>query len=463
MPKAKSPIVPYQISSERITETYLSFFTQRDHQRIAGAPLAIPETTTSFIIAGMQPLLPYFRGARVPPAPRLTGWQRCLRTDDVELVGSNIGKMSTFHMLGNWSIGDYGRRDAISLADDLLAELGIDREDLWVTTFGGDSELGLPPDEETRLEWLRVGVPDQRLVALGAEDNFWTTGGPGPCGRDSELFIDLGEEYGCGKPTCRPGCDCERFLEIWNLVFIEFERDGEGTITPLPFMSIDTGMGLERVAMVLQHSTSVFETDLFTPALVQLDQFIAAAEAAPLQSGRGPGQIKSSQQSRRMIVDHMRSALLLLLEGIVPLHDGRGSVLRRLIRRAATRGQLLGISKPFLSRLLVPLADAHGGLITEAERQRIPDVVEIVRGEEQRFAGVLRAGLRVLDRATQDADAMVPGEWLFQLQAERGFPADLAAEVLGERGIQIEWPSFLAADSRHREVSRVKREVGPEW
>jgi alanyl-tRNA synthetase len=459
MPKSKSPIVPYQISSERITETYLSFFAQHGHQRIAGVPLAIPETTTSFIIAGMQPLLPYFRGARVPPAPRLTGWQRCLRTDDVEVVGSNVCKMSTFHMLGNWSIGDYGRREAISLAVDLLAELGIDREDLWVTTFAGDTELGLPPDEETRLEWLRVGVPDQRLVALGAEDNFWTTGGPGPCGRDSELFIDRGREYGCGKATCRPGCDCERFLEFWNLVFIEFEQHADGTITSLPFMSVDTGMGLERIAMVLQHAPSVFETDLFTPALVQLDLLITTAEA-PLQSGRGPGQIKSSQQARRMIVDHMRSALLLLLEGVVPLHDGRGSVLRRLIRRAATRGQLLGISRPFLSRLLVPLADAHGGLITEAERQHIPDVVEIVRAEEQRFAGVLRAGLRVLDRATLDKNAMVPGEWLFQFQAERGFPADLAAEVLGEQGIQIEWPSFYAADSRHREVSRVKRGGG---
>jgi alanyl-tRNA synthetase len=461
MPKAKSPIVPYQISSERITETYLSHFTQHGHQRLAGAPLAIPETTTSFIIAGMQPLLPYFRGARVPPAPRLTGWQRCLRTDDVEMVGSNIRKMSTFHMLGNWSIGDYGRREAISLAVDLLAELGIDRGDLWVTTFGGDTELGLPPDEETRLEWLRVGVPDQRLVALGAEDNFWTTGGPGPCGRDSELFIDRGMEYGCGKATCRPGCDCDRFLEFWNLVFIEFEQHADGTITSLPFMSVDTGMGLERIAMVLQQAPSVFETDLFTPALVQLDQLITAAEAPP-QSGSDPDSIRSRQQSRRMIVDHMRSALLLLLEGIVPAHDGRGSVLRRLIRRAATRGQLLGISEPFLSRLLVPLADAHGGLITEAERRNIAEAVETVGTEEQRFAGVLRAGLRVLDRAAQDTDTMVSGEWLFQLQAERGFPADLAAEVLGERGIHIEWPSFFAADSRHREVSRIKKGEGPE-
>jgi alanyl-tRNA synthetase len=461
MPKAKSPTVPYQISSERITETYLSFFTQHGHRRIAGVPLAIPETTTSFIIAGMQPLLPYFRGTMVPLAPRLTGWQRCLRTDDVEMVGSNARKMSSFHMLGNWSIGDYGRREAISLAVDLLAVLGIDREQLWVTTFGGDTELGLPPDEETSLEWLRAGVPDQRLVALGAEDNFWTTGGPGPCGRDSELFIDRGEEHGCGKVTCRPGCDCERFLEIWNLVFIEFEQDAEGTITPLPFMSVDTGMGLERIAMVLQHAPSVFETDLYIPALVQLDQLISAAEA-PVQSAMGSGQMTSSLQSRRMIVDHMRSALLVLLEGIVPLHEGRGSVLRRLIRRAATRGQLLGISKPFLSRLLVPLAEAHGGLITKEERGRIPDAVEIVRAEEQRFAGVLRAGLRVLDRVVLDKDARVPGEWIFQLQAERGFPADLAAEVLSERGIQIEWPSFFAADSRHREVSRVRRAGGPQ-
>jgi len=456
MSRAKSSKVPHQISSERIAEIYLTFFTQHGHQRIAGAPLAIPETATSFIIAGMQPLLPYFRGAVVPLARRLTGWQRCLRTDDVEMVGSNASKMSAFYMLGNWSIGDYGRHEAISLAVGLLAELGIDQESLWVTTFGGDTELDLPPDEETRLEWLRAGVSDQRLVALGAEDNFWTTGGPGPCGRDSELFVDQGEESGCGQPTCRPGCDCGRFLEIWNLVFIEFEQDADGILTPLPFMSVDTGMGLERIAMVLQQAPSVFETDLFTPALVQLEELISALEG-PLPSGRGVGQIRSGQQSRRMIVDHVRSSLLLLLEGIVPGHDGRGSALRRLIRRAATRGQLLGISSPFLSRLLVPLADAHGALITEAERRRLPEAVEMVRAEEQRFARVLRAGLRDLDRAALDADTVVPGEWLFQLQAERGFPADLAAEVLGDRGMQIEWPSFFAADLRHREVSRVKR------
>jgi alanyl-tRNA synthetase len=459
MSKSKFPVVPSQISSEQIAETYLSFFMKHGHQRIDGAPMAIPETTTSFIIAGMQPLLPYFRGALAPPAPRLTGWQRCLRTDDVELVGSNRRKMSSFHMLGNWSIGDYGRREAISLAVELLGELGIDRKSLWVTTFGGDAALGLESDEEARLEWLRVGVPEPQLLALGAEDNFWTTGGPGPCGRDSEVFIDFGPESGCGKPSCRPGCECERFLEIWNLVFIEFEQDRNGAISALPFMSVDTGMGLERIAMVLQHAPSVFETDLFTLALVQLEQLITAVETSS-QASDSPAENRSAERSRRMIVDHMRSALLLLLEGIVPMHDGRGSVLRRLIRRAATRGRSLGISKPFLSRLLLPLADAHGGLITEAERQRIPDVVEMVRVEEQRFAGVLKAGLQMLHHAVLDKNAMVPGEWLFQLQAERGFPADLAAEVLGERGILIEWPGFYAADLRHREVSRVKRKEG---
>ncbi|MGO8950728.1 MAG: alanine--tRNA ligase-related protein [Ktedonobacterales bacterium] len=451
MPQVMSPW-PYPYSSEQIAETFLSFYAQHGHLRIPGAPLAMPGTTTSFVVAGMQPLVPYFTGRESPPAPRLTDVQRCLRTDDVELVGSNSRKISTFQMLGNWSIGDYGRREAIEMSVELLGRLGIDWKSLWVTTFGGDDALNLPPDEETAREWRRIGIPETRLIALGAEDNFWSTGGPGPCGRDSELFVDRGPAAGCGKPTCRPGCECDRFLEIWNLVFIEFEQHQDGSISGLPFSSVDTGMGLERVAMVLQHAPSVFEVDILAPALDQLDQLIP--EPAPT-SGRAVE--LSRQQSRRMIVDHMRSTLFLGVEGIVPERDGRGSVLRRLIRRAATRGQLLGISQPFLSRLLAPLAKAHGGLLTGAEHELTADIAEMVNLEERRFAQILRTGLRLLDRAVLDELGRASGEWLFRLQAEQGFPADLAAEVLAQRGILVEWPSFYAADLRHREVSRVKR------
>ncbi len=452
MRRVTSP-VSFPNSSERIAETFRSFFVDHGHLCIEGSTLAISGNSTSFVIAGMQPLMPYFSGTEVPPAPRLTDLQRCLRTDDVELVGSNTRKMSSFLMLGSWSIGDYGRREAISMSMELLDRLGIDRDRLWITVFGGDGALPLPPDEETVAEWLRIGVPRERLVALGAEDNFWSTGGPGPCGVDSEVFVDRGPEAGCGKPTCRPGCECDRFLEIWNLVFIEFEQHRDGSLTALPFASVDTGMGLERVAMVTQHAPSVFEIDLLAPALHRLDQLTPAASVPASRTVES-----SRQQSRRMIVDHMRSALFLGTSGIVPEHDGRGSVLRRLIRRAAARGRLMGISRPFLSQLLPPLVEAHGGLLTSVEQQLLPEVSEMVNLEEQRFSQILGSGLRLLDDAVQNEEGRISGEWLFQLQAERGFPADIAVEVLAQRGIQVEWSSFYAADRRHREVSRVKRE-----
>jgi alanyl-tRNA synthetase len=324
-----------------------------------------------------------------------------------------------------------------------------------MTTLAGDAALGLPPDEEIVEEWLRIGISPERLVSLGAEDNFWTTGEPGPCGRDSEVFVDRGESVSCGSPTCRPGCPCERFLEIWNLVFIEFEQLPDGSMLPLPIRSVDTGMGLERVAMVLQHKPSVFEIDLFTPAVRALDDHLTPELA------RGKRREKvERQQSRRMIVDHARAALFLGSEGIIPGATGRGSVLRRLIRRAATRGRLLGISGPFVFELLQPLAATHAGLQSYQEASRSEDVlelsrlVEMVRLEEENFSGTLKAGLQALERITPDERGVVPGERLFQLHAERGFPVDLAAEVLADRGIEVEWTSFRQADLEHRQVSR---------
>ena len=455
MPKLKSSVsTPW--SSPRIVETYLSFFAEHGHRRISGSRLTMPESTTAFTIAGMQPLMPYLSGRESPPAPRLTSLQRCLRTDDVEMVGRYIRKMSAFHMLGNWSIGDYGRRQAIDLTIQVLDLFGIGRSDLWITTFAGDAGLGLPPDEEIVEEWLRIGIPRERLVPLGAEDNFWSTGGPGPCGRDSEVFIDRGDSVGCGSPTCRPGCSCERFLEIWNLVFIEFEQQPDGSMLALPIRSVDTGMGLERVAMILQHKPSVFEVDLFTPVTRALQ------ELTPALTGGKRREKVERLQSRRMIVDHMRAALFLGTEGIIPASTGRGSVLRRLIRRAATRGRLLGISGPFLYELLDDLAEAHDGLQTYQEVSRPGDVLqvsslaEMVRLEEENFSGTLKAGLEVLERTVPDARGVVPGERLFQLHAERGFPVDLAAEVLADRGIEVEWSSFRQADLEHRQVSRAR-------
>lgn len=443
------PGAPRPRSSVEIAERYLAFFRARDHREIPGAPLVMEDGATSFVIAGMQPLLPYLRGTIPPPAPRLTGIQRCLRTDDAEAVGTNGRKLTSFHMLGNWSIGDYGRREAITLALALLDELGFDRGQLWVTTFGGDGMHGLEPDTRAVEEWRRAGMPEERIVPLGMDDNFWSTGGPGPCGPSTELFMDRGESAGCGDPECKPGCACERFLEVWNLVFIEFEWRDDGSYTPLPLRSVDTGMGLERMAAVLQGVLTVYETDLFAPVWQRL------ASLAPI--GIAGGGVEETK-ARRVIVDHARAALFAHLAGVQPDHTGRGSVLRQLIRRAARQGRVLGLDQPFLGALVAPLVVAHDALLTPWERERASTLADVLTQEERRFARVLTAGLRALARIEPGDDGLVPGEALFVLRAERGFPADLAAEVLAERGLRVDWSGYERATEAHREVSRLSVE-----
>ena len=436
--------IPTFISSAELARRYLAFFQARGHREIPGAPLAVPGSDTSFVIAGMQPLLPYLRGDLPPPASRLTDIQRCLRTDDIEAVGTNGRKLTSFQMLGNWSIGDYGPRDAIALALAFLDELKLDRDRLWVTTFGGDITRGLPPDTLAVEEWRRAGIPVARIVPLGVEDNLWSTGGPGPCGPCTEIYVDRGEALGCSRPECQPGCDCERFLEIWNLVFITYELTPDGRYLPLPFRSVDTGMGLERTAAVLQDVPTVYETDLLAPGLRRL------SEIAPVHSGDD----SRYTLARRIIADHARAALFAGLVGVVPDRNGRGSVVRRLIRRAARQGRILGFDRPFLGDLLEPLAEAHGGLLTDEERSRVPLVARMVTDEEQRFVRVLTAGLRTLETLAPGPDGRVSGERLFVLHAERGFPADLAAEILSERGLTIDWPAYERALAEHHEISR---------
>ena len=437
-------------STEEIARQYVSFFRERGHLEIAGSPLVVPENTTSFVIAGIQPLIPYLRGDVPPPGERLVDIQRCLRTDDVDAVGSNGRKLTSFHMLGNWSVGGYGRREAIRLALELLTVYGVDRDRLWVTVFAGEPGLGLARDEEAIAEWRVAGVPEGRIVPLGMDDNFWTTGGPGPCGPNSELFVDRGESLGCGRPECVPGCACERFLEIWNLVFIEFERHEDGSFSPLPLRSVDTGMGLERMAVILQEAPSIFAIDLFRPALERLCEL-------ELIKSNGGGDVARAEWARRVIVDHARAALLAGLAGVAPGNLGRASVLRRLIRRAARQGRTLGIERPFLGELLEPLAQAHGPLLAAEEHGRVAEVARMVTEEERRFAHVLTAGLRALERiaAEYGGDRVVPGERLFLLHAEQGLPADLAAEALAERGLAVDWASYERALAAHHTVSRV--------
>jgi len=435
-----------KLSSADIVERYLSFFKQRAHVELPGSPIAVSGNSTSFIIAGMQPLLPYLRGQETPPAPRLTAFQRCLRTDDAGAVGSNARKLTCFHMLGNWSVGDYGKGETMTMALELLVDnFGLNVDSLWVTTFAGDASLNISPDEYTIGEWQRLGIPPERIVPLGVEDNLWTMGGPGPCGPCTEIYVDRGVEFGCGEPTCRPGCDCDRFLEIWNLVFIEYERLANGPLVKLPFLSIDTGMGLERMAAVMQDVTTAFDIDLFVPASTRL------AELAPLPSKQSD---PARERARRIIVDHTRAALFAMLAGVLPGRDGRNSVVRRLIRRASRQGRVYGIDGPFLGQLVPPLVQAHDELLATGERQQIPAITRMLAEEEERFARVLTIGLRELAQLEADERGIVPGERIFELHAEKGFPSDLAAEILAERGLSVDWQGYQRAEKAHHEVSR---------
>jgi alanyl-tRNA synthetase len=390
-------------------------------------------------------MLPYLVGEQAPPAPRLSDLQRCLRTDDIDAVGSNGRKMTSFHLLGSWSIGRSDRREAIGYALELLHELGIALDTLWVTVFGGDADHGLLPDEVAPSEWERAGIPSTRIVPLGIQDNFWSTGGPGPCGPDTEIFVDRGAALGCGGPECRPGCACERFLEIWNSVFIEYDLQPDGRYLPLPLRSVDTGVGLERVAAVLQAVPTVFEIDQFQPAWQAL---------LHLTPGRSGDETLAIGRARRVIVDHVRAAMLAWLAGVGPDRAGRGSVVRRLIRRAARQGRVLGLDGPFLADLVTPMVEGHRSLLSPDEVGRIPALSAVVRDEEERFSRVLSAGLRRLVSIGPDDRGLVAGSQIFALLGDHGFPPDLAAEVLMERGLAVDWEGFEHALDAHRAVSR---------
>ncbi|HKG62459.1 MAG TPA: alanine--tRNA ligase, partial [Solirubrobacteraceae bacterium] len=424
------------MSTDEIRERYLSFFEERDHKRLPSFPLIPPasDTSTLLIIAGMQPLKPYLSGREKPPHHRLTDAQKVFRTPDIEEVGSTSRHLTFFEMMGNFSIGDYFKPEAVRFAWDLSIEgFGLNPEDIWVTVFEGDPQLGIGLDEEAVEAWLEIGVPRERIVPCNRKENFWESGPTGLCGPCSELYLDRGLDF--GKADDLPGGDNERFMEYWNLVFMQYDQEPRNTLTPLPAKNIDTGLGLERLASLLQGVPSVFETDNFKP-LVELGEEL---------SGRSYGTDFPTDRALRILADHTRGMSFLLADGVVPSNEGRGYPLRRIMRRAIVQGRRLGIEgqilTPFAARVRELMGSAYPELAQQAE------TIEMWLGrEEEKFSQTIEQGTRLLNehiaRAKESGLEGIGAEEAFQLHDTYGFPFELTAELAAEQDMGVDEAGF---------------------
>ncbi|HEU4658504.1 MAG TPA: alanine--tRNA ligase, partial [Capillimicrobium sp.] len=436
------------MTSDQIRETFLSFFAERDHRRLPSASLVPASFDPSVLLttAGMHPLKPYFLGQERPPHHRLTSCQKCFRTPDIDVVGTTTRHLTFFEMLGNFSIGDYFKQGAVEFAWELAREgFGFPEEKIWITVFEGDEELGLGPDEEAIAAWESVGVPRERIVLCPRSENFWQAGPIGPCGPCSELYLDRGLDF--GSPDDLPGGENERFLEFWNLVFMEFNQDPVNTLTPLPAKNIDTGMGLNRMAAILQGKTSVFETDQFWP-LIELGQEL---------SGRTYGESEDVDRALRILADHGRGMTFLLGDGVVPSNEDRGYVLRRIMRRAISQAHNLGVSELVLPRYRERVTEIMGAAYPELHERR--DEIELwARNEEEAFRRTLEQGTRMLDeiarRARDNGEEGVGADDLFRLHDTYGFPFDLSRELLAQQGLGSDEAGFEALMQQQRERSR---------
>jgi alanyl-tRNA synthetase len=436
------------MQTAEIRERFLSFFEQRGHRRMPSASLvpSVYDPSVLLTTAGMQPFKPYFRGEEEPPSRRLTSCQKSFRTTDIENVGTTRRHLTFFEMLGNFSIGDYFKQEAVEYALELSTNgFGFAQDDIWISVFGGDEELGLGPDEEAIECWRSVGVRDDRIVLLGRDDNFWQSGPTGPCGPCSELYLDRGLEFG-GEDD-RPGDDTERFVEFWNLVFMQYELQADGSLPELPSRNIDTGMGLERMAAILQDVESVFETDVFRP-LVQLGEEL---------SGRRYGQDFPTTRALRILADHGRAGAFLLADGVVPSNEDRGYILRRIMRRTMQQGHVLGLEAPFLPRLYERAVEVMGDAYPDLRREW-PTIERWARSEEESFGRTLEQGERLLadliSRAREENTSWVAAEDAFRLHDTYGFPYEMTKELLAEEGLSVDDHGFEELMERAREVSR---------
>ncbi|MCL1791142.1 MAG: alanine--tRNA ligase [Peptococcaceae bacterium] len=462
-------------TGNQLRDMFLKFFQDKSHTLLPSASL-IPKDDPSLLltVAGMVPFKPYFMRRAEPPAPRVTTCQKCVRTPDLEEVGRTARHHTCFEMLGNFSFGDYFKTEAIVWAWEFVTEvLEIPARRLWVTIH--------PEDEEARGVWLQAGVAAERI--LKDETNFWAAGPVGPCGPCSEIYVDLGAQCGCGEESCAVGCDCDRFLEIWNLVFMESFRDGQGVLTPLPQQNIDTGMGLERITAVMQGARTNFDTDLFRPLIDR----VAAISGIPyeaagsdgvtgsddaglgtgLESPDAIGDVADARQrmAMKVVADHSRCVVFMLGDGIRPSSDGRGYVLRRILRRAVRYARLLGIEKPFLEDMYALVLDHYGHYYPQLKENQM-FILNHLRLEEKNFQATLEQGMRLLqdhiDRFKGDGNGgtRLGGEEAFRLYETYGFPVELTEEILAEHDIAVDMAGYETAMERHRQLAREKSRSG---
>jgi len=427
-----------------LREKYLSFFESKGHLRLPSFPLVpINDKSLLLINSGMAPMKKFFTGEEEPPRHRVTTCQRCIRTPDLERVGITARHGTYFEMLGNFSFGDYFKNEAIEWAWEFLTGvLEIPSDRLWPSIY--------EEDEEAYHIWAdKMGVPAERIVRLGKADNFWEHG-QGPCGPCSEIYFDRGEKYGCGSPDCRPGCDCDRYMEIWNNVFSQFNNDGQGNYTELAHKNIDTGMGLERLACIMQGVDNMFEVDSVRKILDTVCSI----------SGKKYGSNAKNDISIRIVTDHIRSSTFMICDGVIPSNEGRGYVLRRILRRASRHGKLLGIDREFLPELCrVVIGENIGAYPQLGEKKDY--ILKVINIEEQRFHSTIDAGLSILSNIIKDAEEkhtkIINGDDVFKLYDTFGFPLDLTREIVEEKGFSVDEARFSELMQEQKTRARAAR------
>ena len=431
-----------------LREMFLTFFESKGHLRLPSFPL-VPENDPSLLLinAGMAPMKPWFKGEEEPPRRRVCTCQKCIRTGDIENIGHTARHGTYFEMLGNFSFGDYFKHEAIAWTWEFLTDpkwVGLEKDRLYPSVYQED-------DEAFNIWRDEVGIPEDRIYRMGKEDNFWEHGS-GPCGPCSEVYYDRGEEFGCGSPDCKPGCDCDRYMEVWNNVFTQFDNDGEGHYTELAQKNIDTGMGLERLAVICQNVNSLFDVDTVMNITNKVSEL----------TGAHYGDSQASDVSLRIITDHIRSATFMICDGVLPSNDGRGYVLRRLLRRAARHGKLLGVNEPFLYQILDTVIHENEGEYKDL-RQKQDYITKVVRTEEENFAKTIDGGMKIfadlLAEHKAKGETQFSGKDAFKLYDTYGFPVDLTEEMVQDEGMTLDRIAFDEEMEAQRVRARKAREA----